>query len=129
MMHARWRGSETCSAAPTKVTVDCFFSWLRRWLGQKPLDWSERLAFIGPLLPHLCPTRLLSLSYLSSRGSGKSSSLAICVRRQVRQRQFAQGRDYFIQRYQFLPYLSTFSLQRLDNFGHFDAWHLICDLL
>src|SRR5467141_1196535 len=103
-----------CSAAWMNVTWEWCCSWHRRWRGGRPFDGSERLAFIGPLLPHLCPPRLLSLSYLSAGSSRKSSPLAVCVRRQVCEGQSTQGRDYFIQLRQFLPCLSTFSLQRLS---------------
>src|SRR6266436_6607066 len=128
-MHVCLLNSVCCSPAWMKVIWEWCCSWHRRWQGGRPFDGSKRSAFIGPLLPHLCPPRLLSLSYLSAGSNRKSSPLAVCVRRQVRQGQFTQGRDYFIQLRQFLLRLSTFSLQRLDNFGYLDACHIICDLL
>src|SRR3979490_1103885 len=119
-MHACLPSSAACSAAWTKVTWERCCSSHRRWRGGRPFDEAERLAFIGSLLLYLCPPRLLSLSYLSAGSSRKSSPLAVCVRCQVCQSQFTQGRDYFIQLRQFLLRPSTFRLQRLDNFGYFD---------
>src|ERR1019366_1817183 len=51
---------------------------------------SLQLGFGRPLLPYLRPPCLLSLSYLSSGGSGHSAPLAVLARRRICPRQFTQ---------------------------------------
>src|SRR6266849_5789826 len=75
------RNSADFWAEQKEPTGGCCFSWRRRWRGGRQFNGSERLAFIGSLLLHLCPPRLLSLTYLSSGGGRKGSPLAVLGRR------------------------------------------------
>ena len=76
-MHACLLSSAACSAAWKKVTWERCCSWHRRWRGGRLFDGPEWLAFSGSLLPHLCPPRLLSLSYLPTCCSGHGVPLAV----------------------------------------------------
>src|ERR1019366_6485981 len=69
-----------------------------------------RSLLLACLLLHLCPPRLLSLSYLPTCGSGHSMPLAVLGRCRFCARKFAQHRNCFVQLHQFLLNLYSLTL-------------------
>src|ERR1019366_10269513 len=72
-----------------------------------------RSLLLARLLLHLCPPRLLSLSYLSTGGSGHSVFANMPIRRRSCSTQFTQHRNCFVQLHQFLLNLYSLTLQHL----------------